>query len=164
MATDAISTKPSSDPADLSRYKANTDKFEDLQIEDFIKMMVAELQNQDPLNPMDNAQILQQMSQMQSLNSTEKLNTTLDAVLLGQNLSNAGSLIGKTIVGLNDKGKDVTGEVESVTIVGGVPRLIVGEESISLNNVRLILPPEATDGTDTGTDTAASETTDSAAA
>ncbi len=49
---------------------------------------------------------------MQSINSTKKLTTTLDAVLLGQNLSNAGSLIGKTINGLTDDGEDVTGKVD----------------------------------------------------
>lgn len=160
MATDTTGIGSSTTPkVDRSTLKPQVDAFTNLQIEDFIKLMVTELQNQDPLNPMDNSQILEQMSQMQSINSTQKLNTTLDAVLLGQNLSNAGSLIGKTIVGLTDKGADVTGQVESVTIVGGVPRLIVGEDSIALNNVRLILPPEQTDGTETGDDTAATDDT-----
>ncbi|MGC3966691.1 MAG: flagellar hook capping FlgD N-terminal domain-containing protein [Pirellulales bacterium] len=173
MATDTSGVGSTTTPkVDRSKLKPVSDKFSDLAIEDFIKLMVTELQNQDPLNPMDNAQILQQMSQMQSIQSTQKLNTTLDSVLLGQNLSNAGSLIGKTIVGLNDAGKDVTGLVESVTIVSGTPRLIVGKDSIALNNVRLILPPEEADGagTDTTTgddttgDTGTDATDDSAAA
>ena len=134
-----------------------SDAFTDLGIEDFIKLMVTELQNQDPLNPTDNNQILQQMSQMQSISSTQKLNTTLDSVLLGQNLSNAGSLIGKTVVGLTDKGDDVTGKVDSVTVLSGVPRLVIGDDSIALSNVRLILPTEATDTTGDG------ETTDTGA-
>ena len=158
--TSGVGSTTTTPKVDRSKLKPVTDKFSDLAIEDFIKLMVTELQNQDPLNPMDNAQILQQMSQMQSIQSTTKLNTTLDAVLLGQNLSNAGSLIGKTIVGLTDKGADITGEVESVTIVNGTPRLIVGEESIALNNVRLILPPEAAEGTDGAGDVTEDTTND----
>ncbi len=162
MATDTSSvggSSTSSPIVDKSKLKPVSDAFTDLGIEDFIKLMVTELQNQDPLNPTDNNQILQQMSQMQSISSTQKLNTTLDSVLLGQNLSNAGSLIGKTVVGLTDKGDDVTGKVDSVTVLSGVPRLVIGDDSIALSNVRLILPTEATDTAGDGT-TTDSETTD----
>lgn len=159
MATDTSAVGSSTPIVDKSKLKPVSDAFTDMGIEDFIKLMVTELQNQDPLNPTDNAQILQQMSQMQSISSTQKLNTTLDAVLLGQNLSNAGSLIGKTVVGLTDKGKDITGNVDSVTVLSGVPRLVIGDESIALNNVRLILPTESTDTTGDGT-TTDTETTD----
>ena len=155
MATDtsSVGSSTTTPKVDKSKLKPQSDAFTDLKIEDFIKLMVTELQNQDPLNPTDNNQILQQMSQMQSINSTQKLNTTLDAVLLGQNLSNAGSLIGKTVVGLTDKGDDITGKVDSVTVLSGTPRLVIGEDSIALSNVRLILPPEASDTTGDGTTT-----------
>lgn len=169
MATDtsSVGSTTTTPKVDKSKLKPVGDAFSDLKIEDFIKLMVTELQNQDPLNPTDNNQILQQMSQMQSINSTQKLNTTLDAVLLGQNLSNAGSLIGKTVVGLTDKGDDITGKVDSVTVLSGTPRLVIGDESIALSNVRLILPPEAADTTGDGTTTdtsAIDPTTDTAGA
>ena len=43
----------------------------------FLKLLVAQMQNQDPLNPMDNAQVTSQMAQINTVNGIEKLNTTV---------------------------------------------------------------------------------------
>jgi flagellar basal-body rod modification protein FlgD len=44
----------------------------------FLKLLVAQMQNQDPLNPMDNAQVTSQMAQINTVNGIEKLNTTVE--------------------------------------------------------------------------------------
>lgn len=142
MAADAIGSIGTS-TLDRSKLPQQTDAYSNLKIEDFIKLMITELQNQDPLNPMDNGQLLQQLSSMQTINSTSKLTTTLDSVLLGQNLANAGALIGKTINGLTADGEDVTGKVEQATLVGNVPYLNVGDKSVPIANVRYIMPEGA---------------------
>jgi flagellar basal-body rod modification protein FlgD len=129
---------------DRTKLASQSDAYESLDMESFIKLMITEMQNQDPLNPMDNAQMLDQLSSMQSINSTKKLTTTLDSVLLGQNLANAGSLIGKTINGLTKDGEDVTGKVDQATLVGNVPYLNVGDKSVPISNVRYIMPEGAT--------------------
>jgi len=125
---------------DRSKLPQQTDAYANLQMEDFLKLMITEMQNQDPLEPMDNGQLLQQVAQMQSINSTSKLTTTLDSVLLGQNLSNAGALIGKTVNGLTAEGEDVTGKVDQATLVGNVPFLNIGDKMIPIANVRYIMP------------------------
>ena len=135
MATDPISGGGSSTPVAAGTGNA----LREVNIDDFLKLMIAELQNQDPLNPMDNSQILEQISQIHSVESTKKLSSTLDSVLLGQNLSSASSMIDKTIQGLADGGSEVTGVVESVSIQGGVSKLKVGDKTVSLNNVRAII-------------------------
>mgnify|MGYP003618201560 CR=1 FL=1 len=132
---------------DRSKLPKQSDAFSSIGLEQFISLMVTELQNQDPLNPMDNTQLLQQLSQMQSITSTKKLTETLDSVLLGQNLSNAGALIGKTINGLTDDGTEVTGKVDQATLVSNVPYLNVGDKSIKISNVRYIYP-EGTEASD----------------
>ena len=43
----------------------------------FLKLLVTQMQNQDPLNPMDNAQITSQMAQISTVSGIEKLNTCL---------------------------------------------------------------------------------------
>ena len=88
--------------------------------------------------------MLAQLSQMQQLNSSKKLNTTLDSVLLGQNLANAGSLIGKVVNGLTEEGKDVTGKVDQATLVGNIPYLNIGDQRIPISNVRYIMPEGST--------------------
>ncbi|MCH7750788.1 MAG: hypothetical protein IH898_01330 [Planctomycetes bacterium] len=100
-----------------------------VDLDDFLKLMIAELQNQDPLNPLDNAEILAQISQIREVGATEQLTSTLNAVLLGQNISSATNLIGADVVALNDDGQRVSGIVKVVTITGGKPLLDLAVEA-----------------------------------
>lgn len=50
---------------------------QDLQNQ-FLTMLVTQLKNQDPTNPMDNSQLTTQLAQINTLSGIEKLNTTLD--------------------------------------------------------------------------------------
>ena len=127
---------------------AGANDLRDLELDQFLQLMIAELQNQDPLNPLDNSEILQQISQIREISATNQLNETLDAVLTGQNLSTASSLIGKQVTALSDSG----GRVENATITrvsvetdtaSGVRQLRVhtAEDSIALQNISEILDP-----------------------
>lgn len=95
----------------------------------FLSMLVAQMRNQDPLNPLDNAQVTSQMAQLSTVEGIEKMNKTLAA--LAENfgadqLSQAANLIGHNIlvsgntVSLNDGmgvfGIDMDSPVESVRI------------------------------------------------
>ena len=100
-----------------------------------MKLMITQLQKQDPLNPTDNNQILQQISSMQQISSSGKLSSTLDSVLLGQNISSASNLVGKNVTGLTDAGKSVQGVVSQVTITSGTPYLQIGQDQVALHNV-----------------------------
>ena len=113
---------------------------ENLNTSQFLDLMIAELQNQDPMNPMDNAQMIEQIGQIRQIDASTKLTTTLDAVLMGQNISSASSLIGKTITGLDADSNRITGQVDKVTVADGVPKLHVGSRTVTLNNVGEILP------------------------
>jgi flagellar basal-body rod modification protein FlgD len=46
----------------------------------FLKLLVAQMQNQDPLNPMDNAQVTSQMAQISTVNGIQQLNTTVEGL------------------------------------------------------------------------------------
>ena len=99
------------------------DAYNDLQMEDFLKLMIAELQNQDPLNPMDNSELVGQISQMREITATDKMTETLDSVLLGQNISSATNLIGAEIDAISDDQQRITGVVERVSVADGQPKL-----------------------------------------
>jgi len=67
----------------------------------FLKMLVAQLKNQDPLNPMDNAQITSQMAQLSTVDGINRLNATLTSMSLDANASKslqAASLVGKHVM------------------------------------------------------------------
>jgi len=135
------STQNSSQSNSTSSY--GTSAYDKLDVETFTKLLVAELQNQDPLSPMDSAQIIQQVSEIRSIQSSTELSKTLQAVLLGQNVTTASTMIGHTIAGLTDDAKPITGKVDKVTIADGVTKLHVGASTIDLKNVSEILPDGA---------------------
>ncbi len=95
----------------------------ELQLDDFLNLMIAELQNQDPLNPLENDELIAQISQIREVGATEQLTETLNSVLLGQNITSATNLIGADVVALDDNGQRVSGNVRVVTITDGQPRL-----------------------------------------
>ena len=67
----------------------------------FLKLLVTQLKNQDPLNPLDNAQMTSQLAQINTISGIEKMNTTLGKMLdvynAGQGMQAAG-LIGKYVL------------------------------------------------------------------
>jgi len=121
-----------------SSTSVTSDRLNELSMSDFIKMMVAELENQDPMNPMSNTEMLQQMSQMRSITSNDRLTAGIESLTLGQALSTASSLIGKTVTGVNTLNQSVTGKVDKVTIENGEAKLYVGSSIINVGNVTAI--------------------------
>lgn len=57
--------------------KSDTDQAQDR----FMKLLVTQMQNQDPLNPMDNAQVTSQLAQLSTVTGIDKLNTTLESLM-----------------------------------------------------------------------------------
>jgi flagellar basal-body rod modification protein FlgD len=97
--------------------QSTTRKGFDLKAEDFIKMMITELQNQDPTSPAKNSELLAQMSQIGQLQSSTTLTEGIQSMVLQNQIGSAGNLIGKTVAGLDDNDKPVGGIVNSVRVV-----------------------------------------------
>ena len=103
---------------------------------DFIQMMITQLQNQDPLQPTSNEDLLNQMSQIGQLQSSTDLQSSLQTMTLQNNLSSAGNLIGKMVVGQDDKGNPLQGLVNSVKVVSGQVSLELDNgQELSMSNV-----------------------------
>lgn len=142
------------------------DAYQELETDDFLKLIIAELQNQDPMNPTDTSAMLNQFNQIREIASNDKLTETLEGVLLGQNIATAGSLIGRLVEGLTDESEKIIGQVDAVTVKDGQPKLLVAGQNISLNNVLQIIDEEliqsddpASDGGQTGGDDGSEEST-----
>src|SRR5690349_17940969 len=88
---------------DTSKSTSSADQTEDR----FLKMLIAQMNNQDPLNPLDNSQVTSQLAQINTVRGIEQLNTTLskfvnaqtggkaidDAALIGRNVLVDGSTV-----------------------------------------------------------------------
>lgn len=105
----------------------------------FLQLLMTELQSQDPLEPMSNSEICQQLSQIWELQSNMELTDTLQSITLGQNIAAANSMIGRLIVGRTDDAGEIAGYVDSVSVVDGQAKLNVGQHAIYLKDISLIL-------------------------
>jgi flagellar basal-body rod modification protein FlgD len=94
MATNPISSTNGASTAATASSAANSNS-EDR----FLKLLVAQLQNQDPLNPMDNAQVTSQMAQIQTVSGIEKLNSSV--LGLNAQFAQLQTLGGAALVGRN---------------------------------------------------------------
>jgi flagellar basal-body rod modification protein FlgD len=68
---------------------------------DFLKLMTAQMQNQDPFNPVDNTQMVAQMAQFSSLSGISQMNSTLQSIadkLTGTSATDAMAYVGKTVL------------------------------------------------------------------
>ena len=109
---------------------------------DYMKLLVTQLQNQNPLEPMDNKDMSAQLAQFSQLQQIEMLNSSFSKVLDSVQRSYASSLIGKDVSfeGTGDDGSTVTktGKVEEVSIKGDDIILSVGDETVNLSDVTSI--------------------------
>lgn len=93
--------------------KANA--FSELNSEEFIKIMFTELSNQDPMQPNDSKDLLEQLSSLRSIQSDMDLSNRLNALVTQNELSAASGLIGRQISGLDESFGRVEGIVASVS-------------------------------------------------
>ena len=93
----SVGVNESLDPSVLSSSSSSTgNSAQDLQNQ-FLTMLVTQLQNQDPTKPMDNSQLTTQLAQINTLSGIEKLNTTLGSIS-GQ-ITTSQSLQTSTLIG-----------------------------------------------------------------
>jgi len=86
----------SSVPGDL--VNSSADESQDR----FLKLLVTQMRNQDPLSPMDNAQVTSQLAQISTVGGIDKLNNSLAGMAAAMSTSQNASLIGRTVVVSSD--------------------------------------------------------------
>ncbi len=93
--------------------------------DDFLKLFVAQLQHQDPMNPMNDSDFMGQMASFSSLEQISNLSAVNAQMAASMNASSAIGLIGRTVSYVDDDDEIQTGVVEKVTTAGGTPSLTV---------------------------------------
>ncbi|OCF94696.1 flagellar hook assembly protein FlgD [Gilliamella sp. wkB308] len=99
-----------------TKQKSTTDGNSSKELQDnFLTLLIAQMKNQDPTNPMDNSQLTSQLAQINTLAGIERLNTTLGMVSgqIDDSLSvNASNMIGKGVMVPGNKILVATSELE----------------------------------------------------
>jgi flagellar basal-body rod modification protein FlgD len=141
-----MSTIPSTSGANSSTAAQSSSTtgggFNNLTTADFMKMLIAELQNQDPTQPMSNQDLLSQLSTMSQLQSTQDLDTALQSNTNNQQLSTAASFIGKAVQGKDSNNNPVTGVASQAVLQGGTAYVTVGNSLVPLANITAVAPAQ----------------------
>ncbi|MFC0214341.1 flagellar hook assembly protein FlgD [Paenibacillus chartarius] len=132
--TTATSTTPASKAGQSSLGK-----------DDFLKILITQLKNQDPMQPMQDKDFIAQMAQFSSLEQMTNVASTL--AQLPQMLGYASSLIGKTISWIStdeaDNGEIKSGQVDSIILKDGKQYAAVEGENVGLDQVTQVALTEA---------------------
>lgn len=101
----------------------------------FMQILLAQLTHQNPLEPMDNAEMMSQFSQLNSLQELRGINTSMETVSTASQTTYMTSLIGKTVKASRADGKVIEGVVEGVVTDVENPQVLIGEERVDLVDV-----------------------------
>ncbi|HEY5234481.1 MAG TPA: flagellar hook capping FlgD N-terminal domain-containing protein [Verrucomicrobiae bacterium] len=104
-----------------------------LNQKDFLQLLVAQMQNQDPLNPQSDTDMAAQMAQFTSLTQSSAMSSSLSML-------QANSLIGSTVSLQVDPKTTASGVVEGVILNGGTPQIIVNGTTYDLSQVTSVTP------------------------
>ncbi len=111
----------------------------------FMQLLLAQLQNQDPLNPVEDTEFISQLTQLNMLQAMEQLNYTMGVYTVSSSLMQGTALIGRTVEALDANGETITGVVTAVSLVNGIIMLELGETSVPLGAVLSIREAETYD-------------------
>ena len=132
-----------------------------LEFEDYLQLMVQQLQNQTMDSTMDTSAMLDQLVQMSTVQMMASLESSMSTVADGVALNYAASLVGKTVtVGTyNEEGKleEVVGQVTGTGTYQGTQVIFVNGEMYPLSSIMAVgelpdIPEEGTDGSTEGGD------------
>ena len=112
-----------------------------LQKDDFLKLFMENLKNQDPASPMDDSQMMQQMSQlgmMEAIQNLQSIVSDLKKATAGNQLEQASNLLGKTIVAVDSNNQKVVGIPTAERINNGVVEYLVNNKIINMGQIQEI--------------------------
>jgi flagellar basal-body rod modification protein FlgD len=144
--TDIVSTQnvwPNYAKGNVEKAAAKT-KDGMLGKDDFLKILITQLQNQDPMQPLQDKEFIAQMAQFTSVEQLTNMGNEMK--LLRQSMGMAPGLIGKSVSWKENDSQGVetvkVGIVDALTFKGGIQFANIGESSVSLDRLIKITNPE----------------------
>ena len=109
--------------------------------DDFLKLIVAQLEYQDPLEPLNSSEFMTQMSAMGQLEQIQNLNANFEEMMTSQNLVYASQLIGQTVKAIDQNTKNVIEDtVGQVSVIDDEVQIQVGNIMVPLKDVISVSP------------------------
>jgi flagellar basal-body rod modification protein FlgD len=106
-----------------------------LSSNDFLKLMVAQLQYQDPMQPMDASALMQQTSSLTSVQTLQSMSSLEQECLGMQEAATATGLLGKQVTATDSSGNTLSGVVSDVSYTASGPTLNVGGTEVPIADI-----------------------------
>lgn len=106
-----------------------------LKNEDFLQLLIKQLQNQDPSSPMDSNAIMQQTATLSSTQTMQKMIEVQQEQFALQMRVSASGMVGQTVTYTDDMGKAQSGVVTAASFAKGTPVLAIGGAAVNLDAV-----------------------------
>jgi flagellar basal-body rod modification protein FlgD len=120
----------------LDEMKPKASSNGELGKDDFLKLFVAQLSHQDPMNPMNDQDMMGQMASFSQLEQITNMAAANQSMATNLSSSSAVGLIGRTVTYLDQDEISHTGTVEKVTVTDGKPSLTVaGTDGIDPSSI-----------------------------
>ena len=102
----------------------------------FLELLVTQLQNQDPLDPVKNEDFAAQLAQFSSLEQMQNLNNSFEGFMRLSQVQSASSMIGREVEWVDkDTAAAVSGVVEKISISNGSLNLVVNGQTVPVNDI-----------------------------
>ncbi|MBP3773523.1 MAG: flagellar hook assembly protein FlgD [Treponema sp.] len=105
--------------------------------DDFLKLLMAQMTNQDPTSPMENTEFIAQMAQFSSLEQMTNMSQNFDKMAAMMNSSEAQSMLGRTVQIDLGAEQTTTGVVEAATR-GNTPQIQVNGMFYDMNKIKAV--------------------------
>lgn len=105
--------------SNASQSTSGANRFGEMSTDEFVKVLMSELSNQDPLAPQDSGALLEQLSGLRNIESQLSLQKTLESLVLQNSIAGSANLIGKQVRGLDANNDEISGLVTSVRVEEG---------------------------------------------
>ena len=105
----------------------------------FMQLLIAQLKNQDPMDPVSQEDSIAQLAQFSTLEGIEQLNANFSSFMKLQSLSQGANLVGKNVEWLDTDGLRQQGVVEAITVKDGELELKVEGKQVPIANVTAVL-------------------------
>ena len=102
--------------------------------EEFLKLFVAQLKNQNPLDPLKGHEFIAQLAQFTSLEQLINLNVSFSDMLKFQQLLGGGELIGRNATYLDSDGES-QGMIDGIKISDGAIAVVIGSKEVPISNI-----------------------------
>lgn len=147
---DSVASATTTAPTSLYATPETSPPDQTMDTQDFMQLLIAQLQNQDPTQPMDSSEMVQQTTELGMMQELTQVQSDTDSSLALQMQTAAASLLGQTVLYTNSSGAPASGIATSVSFSGSTPTVTVGGQAIALSSILGVTQTSAGSSASTG--------------